>query len=56
MKQAFIIEDQAQAVCVWEGPDQASVEAVFAKAGVKIDSIDSVTEYGGGPNPVKISL
>ncbi len=56
MSQAFIIENKAQAVCVWNGPDRAAVEAVFAKAGVAIESIEQVTEYSGSPNPIKIDL
>ena len=45
MKQAFIIESQARAVCFWDAPDQARIEAIFTNANFVPESIDEVIEY-----------
>jgi len=47
MKQAFIVESQARAVCFWDAPNQARMEAVFTGAKFAPESIDEVTEYPG---------
>ena len=47
MKQAFIIESQARAVCFWDAPNQARIEKIFSSAGFVPESIDEVIEYSG---------
>jgi hypothetical protein len=45
MDRAFVDAAASQAICVWNAPDRASVEALLARAQVKHQSIREVTEY-----------
>jgi len=45
MDRAYVDEAAGQAVCVWDAPDRTSVEALFAKAGVKPETIRQVAVY-----------
>ncbi|MEO0226305.1 MAG: nickel-binding protein [candidate division WOR-3 bacterium] len=47
MDRAYIDEKTGQATCCWSAPDQKTIESVFAKAGVKPESIKSVVIYSG---------
>ena len=47
MDQAYINESKAQALCCWDAPDRATIEGVFTKAEVNIESIEEVVEYTG---------
>jgi hypothetical protein len=47
MDRAYVDHAASQAICCWEAPERASVEAVFAKANVKPESIREVTVYSG---------
>jgi hypothetical protein len=44
---AYIDDTAGVAVCVWDAPDRPSLEAVFAKAGVRSETIRQVTVYSG---------
>ena len=45
MDQAYINESKAQALCCWDAPDRTTIEGVFTKAEVNIESIEEVVEY-----------
>ncbi len=45
MDTAYINEEKAQAVCCWNAPDRATIEGVFAKAGIGTESVEEVVEY-----------
>ena len=47
MDQAYINESKAQALCCWDAPDRTTIEGVFTKAEVNIESIEEVVEYTG---------
>ncbi len=42
---AYVDHAAGQALCVWDAPDRASVEQLFAKAGLRPESIREVTVY-----------
>jgi hypothetical protein len=44
---AYIDRAANQAICCWDAPDRPSVEALFAKAGIKPESFREVTVYPG---------
>jgi uncharacterized protein YpmB len=45
MDTAYINEEKAQAICCWNAPDKATIEGVFAKAGVTAEAVEEVVEY-----------
>jgi hypothetical protein len=45
MEKAYIDEENSQAICCWDAPDRKSIEELFAKAQVRVESIRSVVEY-----------
>jgi hypothetical protein len=45
MEKAYVDEENSQAVCCWSAPDIKSIQELFAKAKVKVESIRSVIEY-----------
>lgn len=45
MEKAYIDEENSQAICCWSAPDRKSVEELFSKAQVRVESIRSVVEY-----------
>jgi hypothetical protein len=45
MEKAYVDEENSQAICCWSAPDIKSVEDLFAKANVKVESIRTVVEY-----------
>jgi len=45
MEKAYIDEENSQAICCWDAPDRKSIEELFAKAHVQVESIRSVLEY-----------
>jgi len=45
MDKAYIDEENNQAICCWSAPDRKSIEELFAKASVHVESIRSVVEY-----------
>jgi hypothetical protein len=45
MDRGYIDPNTNQAICCWNAPDQASVEALFAKAQVHPESIREVVDY-----------
>jgi hypothetical protein len=45
MEKAYIDEENSQAICCWTAPDHKSIEELFAKANVKVESIRNVVEY-----------
>ena len=45
MDKAYVDEEKGQAICCWNAPDQKSIEELFAKANVKVESIRNVVEY-----------
>ncbi len=47
MDTAYINEAKAQATCCWNAPDRATIEAVFAKAGVTTELVEEVVQYAG---------
>ncbi|MCX7995670.1 MAG: DUF4242 domain-containing protein [candidate division WOR-3 bacterium] len=47
MERAYIDEKNNQAICVWNAPDQNTIENIFDKANVKPESIRPVTVYNG---------
>jgi hypothetical protein len=47
MERAFVDTSAGQAICCWNAPNRQGVEALFAKANVKPESIREVMEYGG---------
>ena len=47
MEIAYVDAAAGQAICVWDAPDRSSVEALFAKAGVKPETAREVTVYSG---------
>jgi hypothetical protein len=47
MENAYVDETAGVAMCVWDAPDRASVEALFARAGAKPESVREVTVYLG---------
>ena len=44
---AYIDRTANQAICCWDAPDRPSIEALFAKAGIKPESVREVTVYPG---------
>lgn len=44
---AYVDQAAGQAICCWEAPDRASVEALFAKARVSPEQIREVQVYPG---------
>jgi len=46
LDRAFVDTTAGQAICCWRAPDRVSVEALFARAQVKPESIREVVEYG----------
>lgn len=47
MDNAYVDHAAGQAICCWDAPDRASVEALFAKANVKPQAIREVEVYAG---------
>ena len=45
MDKAYVDEENDQAICCWSAPDRKSIEDLFAKANVKVESIRNVVEY-----------
>ena len=45
MDNAYVDKSKAQAICCWNAPDQASIEDLFAKAGVATELIQEVEVY-----------
>ncbi|UCD19395.1 MAG: hypothetical protein JSU64_08285 [candidate division WOR-3 bacterium] len=45
MDKAYIDEENSQAICCWDAPDKKSLEDLFTKAHVHVESIRSVVEY-----------
>jgi hypothetical protein len=45
MEKAYVDEENSQAICCWSAPDRQSIEELFTKAKVKVESIRSVVEY-----------
>jgi len=45
MERAYIDEENSQAICCWSAPDRKSIESLFARAQVPVESIRSVVEY-----------
>ncbi len=45
MDKAYVDEENSQAICCWSAPDRKSIEELFAKAKVQVESIRAVTEY-----------
>ena len=45
MKQAFVNESEARAVCCWDAPDQSTIEGLFSNAGINPTSVEEVVEY-----------
>ena len=45
MDRGYVDTRASQAICCWSAPDQASVEALFAKAGLKPESIREVEDF-----------
>jgi len=45
MDRAYVDKNKAQAVCCWNAPGMSSITDLFAKAGVKTESIREVEEY-----------
>lgn len=45
MEKAYIDEENSQAICCWDAPDRKSIEDLFSKAQVQVESIRSVVEY-----------
>jgi hypothetical protein len=44
---AYVDAAAGQAICCWDAPDRASVDALFTKVGVKPETIREVTVYSG---------
>jgi hypothetical protein len=45
MDKAYVDEENSQAICCWSAPDRKSIEDLFTKANVPVESIKSVVEY-----------
>ena len=45
LETAYVDQSAGQAICVWDAPDRAGVESLFAKAGLKPQSVREVTVY-----------
>ncbi len=45
MKQAFVNESQARAVCCWDAPDKTTIEGLFSLSGLEPTSVEEVVEY-----------
>jgi hypothetical protein len=45
MDSAYVDVAASQPICIWDAPDRKSVEALFAKAGQKPESIREVMAY-----------
>jgi hypothetical protein len=45
MDRAYIDKGANQAICCWDAPDRGSVEALFARAQVRPQSIREVIEF-----------
>jgi hypothetical protein len=45
MEKAYIDEENSQAICCWSAPDRKSIEELFTKAQIQVESIRSVMEY-----------
>lgn len=48
MDAAFVDQSEGHVTCVWEAPDRAAVEALFARAGQRPERIREVTPYRPG--------
>ena len=46
MDRAYVDANANQAICCWNAPDRASVEALLVRAQVKPESIREVVEFG----------
>jgi ectoine hydroxylase-related dioxygenase (phytanoyl-CoA dioxygenase family) len=46
MDRGYVDTRAHQAICCWSAPDRASVEALFARAELKPESIREVEEFG----------
>jgi hypothetical protein len=44
---AYVDAAAGQAICCWDAPDRASVDALFVKVGVKPETIREVTACCG---------
>ncbi len=47
MDRAYVCKEEGAVVCCWDGPDTASVEQLFEKAGVAYEKITPVQEHLG---------
>ena len=47
MERAYVDVAANQAICCWNAADRQGVEALFAKANVRPESICEVMEYSG---------
>ena len=47
MERAFVDVSANQAICCWNAPDRQRIEALFARANVKPESVREVMEYSG---------
>jgi hypothetical protein len=45
MDNAYIDEENAQAICCWDAPDRESIEKIFSEAGVVTESVKEVKKY-----------
>jgi len=45
MEAAYVDETAGVAICVWDAPEPANVEALFAQAGVRPESVRQVAVY-----------
>lgn len=45
MDKAYVDEENSQAICCWSAPNLKSIEELFTKANVQVESIRSVVEY-----------
>ena len=47
LEHAYIDAIDNRPICIWSAPDKAGIEALFAKANVKTQSVREVIEYHG---------
>jgi hypothetical protein len=45
MEKAYVDEENSQAICCWNALDIKSIQELFTKAKVKVESIRSIVEY-----------
>ncbi len=45
MDKAYVDEESSQAICCWSAPDRKSIEELFSRVNVKVESIRHVVEY-----------